>query len=188
MTVSSQPAKAGQRAVIELVVAVADNGVIGDGGRLPWRLKSEMAYFRRTTMGKPVVMGRRTYLSIGAPLKGRTNIVVSRDVAFTAPGILVAPSVEAALTVAQGDAFRRGADAIAVIGGAELYRQTMARAERIVLSQVHLRPTGDTKFPTIDPAAWKQIERSEHPAGPDDDAGFTIILYQRADGALLGAP
>src|SRR3954453_3978568 len=92
---------------IILVAAVADNGVIGQEGRLPWRLKSDLAHFRAVTMGKPVVMGRKTYLSIGKPLRGRTNIVVTRDAAFNSPGVLVAPSVEAALTVARGDVLRR---------------------------------------------------------------------------------
>jgi dihydrofolate reductase len=183
MTMSPQHERLAATVPIVLIAAVADNGVIGDGGRMPWRLKSEMAYFRGVTMGKPVVMGRKTYLSIGSPLKGRTNIVVSRDPRFAAPGIVVAPSVEAALTAARGDALRRGADAIAVIGGADIYRQTMVRAERLVISQVHLRPAGDTTFPVIDSATWTQVERSEHPAGPGDDAGFTVLVYRRAVGA-----
>lgn len=167
---------------IILVAAVADNGVIGQGGRLPWRLKSDLAHFRAVTMGKPVVMGRKTYASIGRPLKGRTNVVVSRDRTFTAPGVLVAPSVEAALEAARGDALRRGADAIAVIGGADLYAQCMTRADRLVITQVHLRPTGDTKFPIIDSNAWSETGRSEHQAGPGDEAGFTVIEYQRITG------
>ena len=180
MTMSPQQAGPAAAVPIVLVAAVADNGVIGDGGRMPWRLKSEMAHFRSVTMGKPVVMGRKTYLSIGSPLKGRTNIVVCRDPRFAAAGIVVAPSVEAALTAARGDALRRGADAIAVIGGADIYRQTMACAVRLVISQVHLRPAGDTTFPAIDPVAWMQVECSEHPAGPGDDAGFTALVYRRA--------
>jgi dihydrofolate reductase len=175
--------------LIILVVAVAENDVIGNGGRLPWRLKSEMAYFRSVTMGKPVVMGRRTYLSIGKPLKGRTNIVVSRDRSFAAPGVVVAPSLEAALAVARGDALRRAAEGIAVIGGADIYRQTMAIADRLVVSRVHLRPTGDTKFLTIDPDAWTEVEHREHQAGPDDQAGFTVLVYERAAGSrgVVGA-
>ena len=98
-------------------------------------------------MGKPVVMGRKTYLSIGRPLPGRTNIVVSRDPTFAAPGIVAAPSVEAALTAARGDALRRGADEIAVVGGADIYAETMALADRLVITRVHLRPAGDTTFP-----------------------------------------
>src|SRR5579872_5059594 len=108
---------------IILVAAIAENGVIGRGNALPWRLKSDMQHFRAITMGKPVVMGRKTFLSIGKPLKGRSNIVVSRDPQFAAPGIVVAPSIEAALAAARGDALRRGADSIAVIGGADLYAQ-----------------------------------------------------------------
>ena len=110
-----------------------------------------MQHFRAVTMGKPVVMGRKTYLSIGRPLPGRTNIVVSRDPAFAAPGVLVAPSVEAALTAARGDALRRSADAIVVIGGADIYAQTIARADRLLVTRVHLQPSGDTKFPPLDP-------------------------------------
>ncbi len=161
-----------------LVVAVADNGVIGQGGRLPWRLKSDMAHFRKLTMGKPVVMGRKTFLSIGAPLNGRTNIVVSRDPSFTHAGILVAPNVEAALIAARGDALRRGVDDIAVIGGGELYRQTMDRADRLVVTRVHLRPAGDATFPAVDPKVWRETERSEHPAGPCDEAAFTVLVFE----------
>jgi len=165
---------------LTLVVAVADNGVIGQGGRLPWRLKSDMAHFRKVTMGKPVVMGRKTFLSIGAPLKGRTNIVVSRDPSFAHPGILVAASVETALTAARGDALRRGADEIAVIGGADIYRQVMDRADRLVLTRVHLQPAGDTVFPVIDLQRWKELDRQEHRAGADDEASFTVQVFERS--------
>ena len=103
---------------IVLVAAIAENGVIGRGNVLPWRLKSDMAHFRAVTMGKPVVMGRKTYLPIGKPLKGRTTIVVSRDPGFVAPGIVVASGLDAALAAAHGDALRRGADAIVIAGGA----------------------------------------------------------------------
>jgi dihydrofolate reductase len=164
-----------------LVAAVAENGVIGQGGTLPWRLKSDMAHFRAVTMGRPVVMGRKTYQSLSRkPLPGRTNIVVSRDRSFTAPQVLVAPGVEAALAAARGDALRRSADAIAVIGGADLYAQTMAQADRLLITRVALQPAGDTRFPRIDPTVWQEVERSEHPAGPDDDAPFAIIAYERA--------
>jgi dihydrofolate reductase len=171
---------------IVLVAAVAENGVIGQGGRLPWRLKSEMAHFRAVTIGKPVVMGRKTYVSIGKPLKDRTNIVVTRDRTFTAAGVLVVPSVEAALAVARGDALRRGVDAIAVIGGADIYAQCMAQADRLLITQVHLRPTGDTKFPIIDPTTWSAAGRSDHEAGPGDEAGFSVIEYKRIGGAPPG--
>jgi len=162
-----------------LVAAVADNGVIGQGGGLPWRLKSDMRNFRAVTMGKPVVMGRKTFLSIGKPLPGRTNIVVSRNRDFAAPGVVVATSIEAALAAARGDALRRAADAVAVIGGADLYAHTIGYADRLVITHVHLRPDGDTLFPVIDPALWREAQRSEHAPGPDDAAGFTVLVYER---------
>src|SRR5262245_33022851 len=171
---------------IILVAAVAENGVIGQGGGLPWRLKSDLQHFRAATTGKPVVMGRKTYASIGKPLKDRTNIVITRDRTYAAPGVLVAPSVETALAVARGDALRRGIDAIAVIGGAEIYAQCMPQADRLVITQVHLRPTGDTKFPIIDPVTWSAAGRSEHEAGPGDEAGFSVIEYRRISGAPDG--
>jgi len=184
--VTAAQARRGAIALVH-VVAAAENDVIGQGGRLPWRLKSEMAHFRRATMGKPVVMGRKTYLSIGQPLKGRTNIVISRDRTFAAPGILVAPSVKTALAAARGDALRRGVEEIAIIGGADIFQQTLAETDRLVFTRVHLRPQGDTKFPTIDPEAWTEVERTEHRAGPDDEADFTVLVYERAAGARRAA-
>ncbi len=113
----------GTRIPLVLVAAIAENGVIGRAGGLPWRLKTDLKRFRALTVGHPVVMGRKTYLSFGKPLKNRTNIVVTRDPEFTAPGIVVAPSLEAAMEVAEGDALRRGAAAIVVGGGAGIYIQ-----------------------------------------------------------------
>jgi dihydrofolate reductase len=175
---AKEPAERLQRVSIVLVAAVAENGVIGQGGALPWRLKSDMKHFRAATTGKPVVMGRKTFRSIGKPLPGRTNIVATRDRAFAAPGVLVAESVEAALAIARGDALRRGVAEIAVIGGADLYAQIMDRADRLVITRVHLQPDGDTKFPVIDPNIWQEVERSEHRAGPDDEAPFAVLVYQ----------
>ena len=172
----------GPRAPIALVLvaAVAENGVIGQGGTMPWRLKSDMQGFRATTWGKPVVVGRTTYLSFTKkPLPGRTNIVVSRNRSFAAPGALVSSRLEAALEAARGDALRRGADAIAVVGGADIYAQTIGLADRLVITRVHLRPDGDTKFPAIDPDIWHEVERTEHRAGPDDEADFTALVYER---------
>src|SRR5215510_3402873 len=164
---------------IILVAAIADNGVIGQEGRLPWRLKSDMAHFRAATMGKPVVMGRKTFTSIGRPLKGRTNIVVSRNRSFSVPGVLVAASLAAALDVAQGDSLRRGGAAIAVIGGADIYVQCMGLADRLLITHVHLHPTGETRFPAIDAATWQAAGQTEHAAGPGDEAGFTVVEYVR---------
>ena len=165
---------------ITLVAALAENDVIGRDNGLPWRLKSDMVHFRAITMGKPVVMGRKTFLSIGRPLPGRTTIVVSRDGGFAAPGIVVAPSVEAALTVARGDALRRGAERIIVAGGADLYAQTMPLAERLHITYVHRAVDGDVYFPAIDRSVWHETARDEHAAAAGDDAAFAFVIYQRA--------
>ena len=168
-----------------LVAAVAENGIIGARGDLPWRIRSDLACFRSFTMGKPVVMGRKTYLSIGKPLKGRTNIVVTRDCAFAEPGVLVVQNVDAALAAARGDALRRGASEFAIIGGAEIYAQTLARADRIAMTRVHLSPPGDTVFPPINPAVWVETERRDFPPAPGDDAPFTLLNYSRI---VAGSP
>ena len=168
---------------IVLVAAVAENGVIGRGNALPWRLKSDMAHFRSLTMGKPVVVGRKTYLSIGKPLKGRTTIVVSRDPAFAAPGVLVAPNLDDALVAARGDALRRGADAIIVAGGGDIYIQALPVAARLAITEVHKRVEGDARFPAIDPAVWREVSRSEQQPAADDEAPFAFVSYVRANAA-----
>ena len=170
---------------ILIVAAIAENGVIGRGNALPWRLKSDMQHFRVLTMGKPVIMGRKTYLSIGKPLPGRTVIVTSRDRQFAAPGILVAPSLDAALAAARGDALRRNADAIVVAGGAEIYDQALPRATCLVITRVHKRVDGDAWFPPIDRGLWREITCDEHAAASGDEAPFAFVTYERATDAAL---
>ena len=165
---------------IIIVAAVAENGVIGRGNALPWRLKSDMAHFRNLTMGKPVVLGRKTFASIGKPLAGRTTIVISRDENFSAPGIVVAPNFEAALATARGDALRRNAGAVVVAGGADIYAQALRCATRLVITEVHKRVEGDTRFPAIDSKIWRETARSEQRPGPQDDAAFAFVSYERA--------
>jgi dihydrofolate reductase len=162
-----------------LVAAVGENGVIGRDGALPWHLPSDLRRFRAITLGHPVVMGRKTYGAIGKPLPGRTNIVVTRDAAFAARGVIVASNLEAALAVARGDALRRGVRHIMIIGGGELYGQTIGRACRLEITRVHARPCGDSVFPAVDPVQWHEIGRCEYPAGPDDDVAFTTLAYER---------
>jgi dihydrofolate reductase len=164
---------------IVLVAAIAENGVIGRGNALPWRLKSDMQHFRALTKGKPVVMGRKTFLSIGKPLPGRTTIVVSRDAAFTAPGIVVAPSLDTALAVARGDALRRNGDGIIVAGGAEIYAQVLPQASQLAITHVHKSVDGDARFPNIDMALWREEARSEHPPAAEDEAPFAFVTYAR---------
>jgi dihydrofolate reductase len=167
---------------IVLIAAVAENGVIGRGGDMPWRLKSDMRHLRKHTLGKPVVMGRKTWLSLSIqPLPGRTNIIVTRNKDFTAPGALVAPSLAAALEAAHGDAMRRGVDAIMIIGGAEIYAQAMPLADRLEITQIHMKPQGESLFPSIDPAVWREAAREPNPAGPDDDAAYDFVSYLKAN-------
>jgi dihydrofolate reductase len=164
---------------IVLIVAVAENGVIGAGGAIPWRLKSDMARFKALTTGKPVVMGRKTFVSIGRPLPGRTNIVVTRDLGFRANGVVVAHSFADAKAIATGDALRRFATEIAVIGGAEIYAQWMEGADRLEITEVHARPDGDTRFPAVDLTAWEEVARVRNPAGSDDSADFSYVTFRR---------
>ncbi len=167
------------RIAIVLFAAVADNGVIGRDNGLPFRQSSDLKRFKALTMGKPVLMGRKTYLSIGKPLPGRTNIVVSRS-GFSAPGVLATDSLDQALTAARGDALRRGAGEIVVIGGTGIFEQCMTLADRLEITHVHAQPAGDTYFPPIDAAAWREVSRGEHPAGPQDEASFSYVTYARA--------
>jgi dihydrofolate reductase len=167
---------------IVLIAAIAPNGVIGRGNALPWRLRSDLQHFRALTMGRPVVMGRKTYLSIGKPLPGRTTIVVSRDRSFAAPGIVVAPNVAAALAVARGDALRRGVGAVFVAGGAEIYTHALAEATQLAITEVRQTVEGDVRFPSIDRNAWQEIARDEREPGTGDDAAFAFVTYRRAIG------
>ena len=164
---------------IVLIVAVADNGVIGCRGAIPWRLKSDMKRLKAMTMAKPVVMGRKTFASIGRPLPGRTNIVVTRDASFRARGAVVTTSAADARATARGEALRRFATEIAVIGGAQIYSEWMDIADRLEVTEVHARPEGDTCFALIDAAVWKEVARERYPAGPDDSADFSYVTYRR---------
>ena len=163
---------------IVFVLAVAENGVIGANGAMPWRLKSDLARLKALTIGKPVVMGRKTFASIGRPLPGRTNIVMTRDATFRADGVVVTCSLTDAKAIATGDALRRFATEIAVIGGAEIYTQWMDSADRLEITEVHARPDGDTRL-TIDLAPWEEVARVRNPAGPHDSADFSYVTYRR---------
>jgi dihydrofolate reductase len=164
---------------IVMIAAIAENGVIGAGGAIPWRLKSDMQRLRALTIDKPVVMGRKTFISLGRPLPRRTNIVITRDAGFSAAGAVVTTSFANARAIATGDALRRFATEIAVIGGAEIYAQWMSIADRLELTEVHARPEGDTYFAAIDKAVWQEVARVRNPAGPDNSADFSYVTYIR---------
>ena len=164
---------------ILIVAAIAENGVIGRGNALPWRVRSDLKHFRALTLDKPVIIGRKTFLSIGKPLGGRTTIVVSRNPNFAAAGIVVAPSLDAALAAARGDALRRGANTIVVAGGAEIYAQAMAFAARLAITRIHKNAEGDARFPSIDPKVWRETACEEHAPAAEDEAAFAFVNYER---------
>lgn len=164
-----------------LVAAVAKNGVIGRAGALPWRLPGDLKHFRERTWGRPMIMGRKTWNSIGKPLPGRRSIVVTRDRGFAAPGAEVAPDIEAAIALARRLAADMAAPDVAVIGGGEIYRATIDRAARLAITEVDLSPEGDAHFPRIDPSIWREAARQAHPAGPGDEAAYAFVDYERVD-------
>jgi dihydrofolate reductase len=164
---------------IVLIAAVADNGVIGASGTIPWRLKTDLQRFKTMTLGKPVVMGRKTFISLRRPLAGRTNIVLTRDGEFRKAGAVVTTSLADARAVATGDALRRFVTEIAVIGGAEIYAQWMGCADRLEITEVHARPEGDTHFAAIDAVNWEEVSRVRNSAGPDDSADSSFVTYRR---------
>jgi dihydrofolate reductase len=164
--------------VISLVVAAAENGVIGRSGALPWRLKSELRHFRRLTMGHPLVMGRKTFESIGGPLEGRDNIVVSRS-RRRFEGAAAADSLEGALAMARLSAERRGVNEIFVIGGAEIFAAALPVATRIHFTRVHAAPEGDAFFADPDPAVWREVARTPSRPAAGDDCAYSIVTLER---------
>jgi dihydrofolate reductase len=164
---------------LSLIAAVAENGVIGVGDRMPWRLSSDLKRFKSITMGKPVIMGRKTFETIGKPLAGRLNIVVSRNSDFAREGVLVASSFEAALTEGEEKARASAEEEIMVIGGGEIYRSAIDRADRLYITHVEASPEGDTHFPPIDPECWRATVSEHTPKGPKDSAATTFVIYER---------
>ncbi|MCB1455229.1 MAG: dihydrofolate reductase [Nitratireductor sp.] len=165
---------------IALVVAVAENGVIGADGGLPWRLPSDLKRFKAVTMGKPVIMGRKTWQSIGKPLPGRANIVVTRDGGFQADGADVTTSLDDAITLATVRArCSAGLGEICIIGGGRIYAEAMELADRLHVTHVKAAPEGDTFFPEIDPAEWTAVSSEEIEAGERDSAAMRYVVYER---------
>jgi len=157
---------------IFLIAAVARNGVIGAQGKLPWHLPEDLKHFKRLTLGHPVIMGRRTWESLGKPLPGRENIVVSRKAGFEAPGASVAASIEAAIALCTGEAVAY------VIGGAEIYAAALPIADGIVLTEIHQDYEGDTRFPEWDRKAWHATQKETHTSGKG--VRFDFVLYERS--------
>lgn len=160
---------------ISLIAAVADNGIIGRDGALPWRLPSDLKYFKSITMGKPIIMGRKTFESIGRPLPGRPNIVVSRNSGFSFEGIERFSSLGAAMIHSSS----LGANEAMVIGGAAVFREALNFAQRLYLTEVHARTKGDVYFPNRRPEDWTEISRAYHSATSQDEFEHSFVVYER---------
>lgn len=170
---------------ISLVVAVAENGVIGARGGLPWRVKADLKRFRNITMGKPIVMGRKTFESIGRVLDGRDNIVVSRRAETLPEGAILAGGVDEAMNIAKECARVRNVDDICVIGGETLFRDTLPLAERLYVTHVAAAPAGDVFFPPVSSADWVAVSREPLPPAEGDTASAVYVVYQRRRRSLL---
>ena len=164
---------------VVLVLAVAENGVIGRGDALPWDLPDDLQHFKRSTLGRPIIMGRKTYDSVGRPLPGRTNIVVTRDPAWAAEGVVAVQSLADAIVRAEQQAILDGADAVMVVGGAEIYRLALPQADRIVLTRVHGEVSGDAYFDLEQLCNWQEIRRQSVARGAHNSHAFTIIEYAK---------
>ena len=165
---------------VAIIAAVAANGVIGNGNSIPWRLPSDFAHFKRMTVGKPLIMGRKTFESIGRPLPGRTNIVVTRQEGYQPDGVIVISSLEAALEHAQSIAAHDRANEVMIGGGAEIYAQALPIADRLYITHVGANPPGDAYFPPVNQQDWKESGVIEVPQSPNDSAAFRIKVYRRA--------
>lgn len=163
-----------------LFVAIAENGVIGYAGGMPWKLSGDLQYLKRTTMGKPIIMGRKTWESFPRrPLPGRPNLVVTRNAAYDAPGASVFTDIDVALAHAETLADEKGADEIMILGGAEIYADTLPKATRIYLTQVHASPQGDTRFPDFDRSDWREVRNVRQPRGENDSDDYSLIVLER---------
>jgi len=165
---------------VSLVLAVAKNGIIGDQNKLPWNLPSDLKRFKETTMGHPVIMGRPTYESIGGPLPGRDNIVLTRSGVIDDPGVHTANSLEEACSLAKRFAINRGVKEIMIIGGGDVFEQIRGMADKVYLTVVDMEAEGDTLFRPLDGANWKEISNEIVKAGPNDTADFVVSVYERS--------
>ncbi|HEY0032133.1 MAG TPA: dihydrofolate reductase [Devosia sp.] len=164
---------------IAMIGAVAENGVIGSAQSIPWRIPSDMAFFKQTTMGKPIVMGRKQYETVGRPLPGRTNIVVTRQANYQAEGVVVCGDVDAALAKAREIAGEDSVEEIMIIGGGDIYAQCLPFADRLYISHVDLSPEGDVYFPTVSETQWAVVDLPEVQPHAKDEATYRVKVYER---------
>lgn len=164
---------------IAMIAAIGKNFVIGSDGQIPWRLPTDFAHFKRTTLGKPLIMGRKTFDSIGKPLPGRANLVVTRQSGYAREGVIACNSLAEAIEQAQAIAANDSASEVMIGGGAEIYREAMPLAHRLYITHVAASPEGDALFPPIDPAAWEATHHHDITRGEKDSAEFTVLTYER---------
>lgn len=167
--------------LLSVIVAQSQNRVIGINNKLPWYLPEDLKYFKQITQGKPIIMGRKTYESIGRPLPGRTNIVITRDSEYQMPGVKVVHSLDQALALAEQQALVDGSEEALVIGGSEIYALTLPQADRLYLTQVHAQVEGDAFFPALDKDQWQEMLRQDFSADGPNPYDYSFIVYQRAD-------
>jgi dihydrofolate reductase len=168
-----------QKPKLVLVVAVGENGVIGKNGQLPWKIPGDLKRFKQLTTGKPVVMGRLTFESMGGPLKGRTNIVLTSNANYKAEGAIVVTKLDDALALAAKDAAQKNIDEVAIIGGNVVFAETLPKASRLEITEVHGSPEGDAFFPPFDKNEWKEIYRDGPHQGENDSLPYTFVTYER---------
>jgi dihydrofolate reductase len=161
--------------IIALVLAVSENGMIGKDNALPWRLPADLRYFRKVTASYPLIMGRKTFDSVGRPLPGRRNIVISRQSNLQVPGCDVVHSLSEAIELAQSS----GAAQVSIVGGAEIFRQALPLAHRIYLTRIHANFPGDAFFAIPNPRDWKETSREDHPADAENPFPYSFIIYER---------
>ncbi|WP_284538561.1 dihydrofolate reductase [Pleomorphomonas sp. T1.2MG-36] len=167
------------RPLLDIVVAMAENGVIGRDGGMPWHLSSDLKYFKALTLGRPMVMGRKTFESIGKPLPGRQTFVVTRDPGFAPDGVTVLSDLDAALEAASASAGAKGVPSFVVAGGGALYAATIGRADRLFITRIAASPEGDTRFPAVDPALWQLAASEPMVRGERDSADATFETWVR---------
>ncbi|WP_368043860.1 dihydrofolate reductase [Thalassolituus sp.] len=163
---------------LSMIVAVAENGVIGRNNALPWYLPNDLKYFKQTTMGKPVIMGRKTYESIGKPLPGRTNIVITRQADYQPEGVKVVSSVEAARELAESVCLIDGQEEAMIMGGAEIYTLALPHTDRLYLTEVHADVEGDAFFPEYDKSLWQEVAREDFAAEGPNPYNYSFVVYE----------
>ena len=167
---------------ISIIVAMCENRVIGRDGGMPWHLPGELQYFKKITMAKPVVMGRRTFESIGRPLPGRANIVISRDTNYAPDGVTVVHTLDDALRIAGERAVAGGATEVMVIGGGQIYAETLEKANRVYLTEIHATIDGDTFFPELLTEHWREVSRFSDESGEHSDPRYSFVILERERG------